>query len=75
MPRSAEAGSSDEDDERQSGVINIRNMGYVITRRHADLHKSKDAAMEANTVSKYVIRGFEFLFCFLFFVLIASLAE
>ncbi|KAK7093762.1 phosphoinositide 3-kinase regulatory subunit 4-like [Littorina saxatilis] len=49
---SVESGSGDGDDQRQTGVINIRNVGYVITRRHADLHKSKDAMSEANVVTK-----------------------
>lgn len=49
---SAESGNSDGEDQHKSGIINIRNLGYVITRRHADLHKTKDAATEANAVTK-----------------------
>ncbi|XP_076451806.1 phosphoinositide 3-kinase regulatory subunit 4-like [Babylonia areolata] len=49
---SAETGNGDGEDQQKSGVINIRNLGYVITRRHADLHKTKDAVTEANAVTK-----------------------
>ncbi|KAL8601723.1 hypothetical protein ACOMHN_033899 [Nucella lapillus] len=49
---SAEVGGSDGEDQDKSGVINIRHLGYVITRRHADLHKNKDAAAEATATTK-----------------------
>lgn len=48
---SSEVGGGDEDERSQSGMVNIHTTNLVITRRHADLHKSKDATSEASSIN------------------------